>query len=121
MKLSSEGEEVVEMSLPVYCSHFLMNILSNICVEINRVSNFDLEKSCLILLYKEIATIFVNVYVHFVETWMKNSSAVSEKAAIQILFDFKFVLKVIDGGLSNTEPSLSEKISRVTSSLKSLV
>jgi hypothetical protein len=41
--LSSEGEDVVKLTLPVYASHFVISTLSNICVEINRVSNFDLE------------------------------------------------------------------------------
>jgi hypothetical protein len=44
IKLSSDGETLVETTLPVYASHYLVNILSNLCVEVNRVSSFDLGK-----------------------------------------------------------------------------
>lgn len=42
----------------------------------------------------------------------------SEKGTIQLLFDFKFVIKVIQGGISDKD---SKTVAKILASLKSIV
>nr|KAJ3420376.1 Golgi transport complex subunit 1 [Polyrhizophydium stewartii] len=93
-----EGGSVLEskFSLPVHASSFVMNVLFDVCVELNRIGGYTLEKPCLRLLLLELSARILRVYSTFVTAHVE-TDGVSEKGTLQLLFDFSFLVKVIEG------------------------
>ncbi|KAJ3417294.1 Golgi transport complex subunit 1 [Chytridiales sp. JEL 0842] len=90
---SDTGEAQVEkVSLPVHASSFLMKSLLLVSKEMNRVGAYNMEKQLLKQFALDLTTRVLNTY----QAFLKETQAVSEKAYLQILFDFDFLTKVME-------------------------
>jgi hypothetical protein len=72
-------------------------------------------------LYSKIALTLIDVFGGFVQKISAEYPKASEKIAIQVLFDFKFVTKVIQGGLTESDEEAHGNIASIVSTLKSLI
>ncbi|KAI8925555.1 hypothetical protein BC831DRAFT_512430 [Entophlyctis helioformis] len=110
MTIQAQGDagDVMEskISLPVHASSFVLIVLFDVCAELNRIGSYTLEKPCLKMLLLELATRIISVYTTFVNAHIATET-VSEKGAFQLLFDFKWLMKVMEGswGISAGSPA----------------
>ncbi|CAG8557294.1 7524_t:CDS:10, partial [Funneliformis caledonium] len=89
----SEGEKI---NLPSQPSNKIMKSLFDICQELNRVGSPTLHENIIRELFTTLSlNIFENYKVFTSDT--ENFAKVTEKGAIQILFDVKFLRKVFEG------------------------
>ncbi|KAI8610181.1 hypothetical protein BC830DRAFT_1147014 [Chytriomyces sp. MP71] len=85
-----------KLKLPVHVSSFIVQSLLGVVSELNRTNGFILEKPCLKLLLQELAHRIIAAYRQFLDTVLPELK-VSDKAPIQMLFDYEFLVKVVDG------------------------
>ncbi|KAJ3199122.1 Golgi transport complex subunit 1 [Entophlyctis luteolus] len=85
-----------EMKLPVHTSSFVIQALFSLVAEINRLNGFILEKPVLKLLLTELAKRIMDSYQNFLNNVLPLANA-CDKAYLQILFDYEFLIKVVDG------------------------
>ncbi|KAH6559757.1 hypothetical protein BASA62_000151 [Batrachochytrium salamandrivorans] len=85
-----------KISLPVHVSSFVLNLLLDVCAELNRIGSYTLEKPCLKQLLLEISSRIIGVYSTFVNSDI-HGKTISEKGAFQLLFDFLLLVKVMEG------------------------
>ncbi|KAJ3341803.1 Golgi transport complex subunit 1 [Entophlyctis luteolus] len=85
-----------EMKLPVHTSSFVIQALFSLVAEINRLNGFILEKPVLKLLLTELAKRIMDTYQNFLNNVLPLANA-CDKAYLQILFDYEFLIKVVDG------------------------
>lgn len=95
--------------LPTHASEFLFKHLMELSKRFNTVIGFGLEFVCIVLsnMIKRNACFFieslcqnvVDTYAQFVSSTI--DSKVSEKGALQLFFDFRYMVKVIEGGWSS--------------------
>ncbi|KAJ1339877.1 hypothetical protein BSLG_005537 [Batrachochytrium salamandrivorans] len=81
-----------KISLPVHVSSFVLNLLLDVCAELNRIGSYTLEKPCLKQLLLEISSRIIGVYSTFVNSDI-HGKTISEKGAFQLLFDFLLLVK----------------------------
>ncbi|KAJ3193654.1 Golgi transport complex subunit 1 [Irineochytrium annulatum] len=95
IKASADGGEVEEdrISLPVHSSAFIIDGLFSLCRELNRIGGYSTSRK---LLIAGLSKVIIAAYTEFIEKDM-NIVPVSEKATLQILFDVRFLIKVIEG------------------------
>ncbi|KAJ3293419.1 Golgi transport complex subunit 1 [Rhizoclosmatium sp. JEL0117] len=77
-----------KLKLPVHVSSFVIQSLFKITSELNRLNGFILEKPCLKILLHEIAHRIVSAYRNFLDNVLPTLQKPTEKAYIQILFDY---------------------------------
>ncbi|KAK6099169.1 hypothetical protein MT418_000619 [Batrachochytrium dendrobatidis] len=107
MTIHAQGEtgDAMEskMCLPVHASPFVLNILWNVCAELNRTGSYTLEKPCLRFLLLELSNRIIQVYSTFV-TSEAHVERISEKGAFQLLFDFLLLVKFMEGSWKADTP-----------------
>ncbi|TPX44055.1 hypothetical protein SeLEV6574_g04745 [Synchytrium endobioticum] len=91
------GESIEEkVSLPVFASHFLVEALWIATKEINRIAGVSLDKAVLRNLLLELSGRILQAYAGFCAADLQTDD-VSDKAAMQILFDLRYLCKVLGG------------------------
>ena len=115
VSVSAQGEkgDVLEgkISLPVNASSFVINILFDVCSELNRIGGYTLERPCLTLLLVELSRRIINIYTTFIKKDLP-TKRVSEKGAFQLLFDFRLMVKIMEGSWSGLTNSKGEQDAR---------
>ncbi|CAG8451705.1 3524_t:CDS:10, partial [Ambispora leptoticha] len=95
-KSNGEVEESEKLRLPSQPSSILMNCLFNVCQEINRIGSPTLNKTIIRNLLKSLSKAIFALYESFINN-PEQFKNVSEKGAIQMLYDVKFLNKVFEG------------------------
>ncbi|KAJ3088095.1 Golgi transport complex subunit 1 [Quaeritorhiza haematococci] len=105
---SKEQNQPMQIGLPVQASPFLVNALTDVVGDLNRVAAYSMEKPILESLLASLASAALAVYTDFCNKFLPNpheqerthstasSMIVSEKGAMQLLFDVRFLAKVFD-------------------------
>ncbi|KAI9332678.1 hypothetical protein BDR26DRAFT_921664 [Obelidium mucronatum] len=98
VSISAQTEAPEDMiKLPVHASSFIVQSLFLVSSELNRLNGFILEKPCLKVLMHELAHRIVKVYQNFLDKVLPSIPNPSDKSYLQILFDYDFLIKVVDG------------------------
>ncbi|KAJ3259752.1 Golgi transport complex subunit 1 [Chytriomyces hyalinus] len=85
-----------QLKFPVHVSSFVIQALLAVASQSNKYNGFLLEKPCLKLLLQEMAQRIVASYRRFLDSVLPELNA-SDKAYVQILFDYEYLVKVVDG------------------------
>ncbi|CAG8458901.1 849_t:CDS:10 [Diversispora eburnea] len=92
---STEGVEAEKIKLPSQPSSSIMKFLFNICREINIVGSPTLHEAIIKDLVKQIYITIFDLYNNLTSN-EEQFSKISEKGAIQVLYDIKFLRKVFE-------------------------
>ncbi|CAG8657312.1 19794_t:CDS:2, partial [Racocetra persica] len=95
MQDAEQGQEGNKMKLPSQPSNIIMKCLFDVCREINRVGSPTLHENVIKDLYTQIFLKIVELYIQFVSDTNQFTN-VSEKSAIQLLYDIKFLKKIFE-------------------------
>ncbi|CAG8817417.1 728_t:CDS:2, partial [Dentiscutata erythropus] len=104
-----QGQEGNKMRLPSQPSTTIMNCLFNACQEINRVGSPTLHENVIKDLYTQIFIKFLDLYTQFVSDTAQFTN-VSEKSAIQLLYDIKFLKKIFESCWSSNMVDVEDDI-----------
>ncbi|KAI9020495.1 hypothetical protein DFJ74DRAFT_129474 [Hyaloraphidium curvatum] len=80
------------ISLPVQASAPIVDVFFRVCQDMNRIGGHLLEKSTLQRLLSSLSRSFEATFARFVSDF---ADAISDKGALQLLFDLSFVSKVL--------------------------
>ncbi|CAB4377678.1 unnamed protein product [Rhizophagus irregularis] len=101
-KANSSDNEGAKITLPSQSSNELLRCLYDICKELNRIGSPTLHEDIIKDFFAELSLKIIEKYNSFTldeESFTK----VSEKGAIQLLFDIKFLRKVFEGCWSSDQ------------------
>ncbi|KAJ3386695.1 Golgi transport complex subunit 1 [Lobulomyces angularis] len=87
-----------QIILPCHCSEFLLQDLFSLLRNFNSAVGFGMEMNVLTFFIKSFGAVIINVYKSYLEE-AKENDLLSEKGALQLLFDYKYLMKVVEGGL----------------------
>ncbi|KAJ3139409.1 Golgi transport complex subunit 1 [Physocladia obscura] len=88
--------EEEKLRMPAQASNFVVHNLFSLVIELNNLNGCIIEKPILKILISELANRVINVYQKFLNDVLPSLEA-SEKSFLQILFDYEFLIKVVDG------------------------
>ncbi|KAK6945628.1 hypothetical protein RJ641_013172 [Dillenia turbinata] len=105
---SSESPSEMKISLPSTPSLYVTSFLFQACEEIHQVGGHVLDKLILQKFASKLLDKVIDIYSDFLSTKDSRGSQLSEKGALQVLLDFRFIADVLCGGDIN----INEEVSR---------
>ncbi|KAJ3330642.1 Golgi transport complex subunit 1 [Blyttiomyces sp. JEL0837] len=98
LRTKSDSGEVQDdiLKLPVHASRFVIQSLFTVADNLNRVSGYSIENASLNALVTRLREITFRIYDKFCDS-LNQADAMSEKAYVQIVFDFNYLCKILLG------------------------
>ncbi|XP_019177977.1 PREDICTED: conserved oligomeric Golgi complex subunit 1 [Ipomoea nil] len=105
--LVKQDQSEIKLSLPSMPSLYITSFLFRACEEIQRVGGHVLDKPILQNFASRLLDKVIDIYGDFLSTEEAHGSQVSEKGALQVLLDLRFVADILSGGdlIENKESS----------------
>nr|GMC64902.1 conserved oligomeric Golgi complex subunit 1 [Ipomoea batatas] len=105
--LVKQDQSEIKLSLPSMPSLYITSFLFRACEEIQRVGGHVLDKPILQNFASRLLDKVIDIYEDFLSTEEAHGSQVSEKGALQVLLDLRFVADILSGGdfIANKESS----------------
>ncbi|KAK3420081.1 hypothetical protein EUGRSUZ_G00871 [Eucalyptus grandis] len=104
---SDDGQSELRMSLPFMPSLYVISFLFRACEEIHRIGGHVLDKLILQKFALQLLEKVTDIYGNYLSTEEANGSKVSDKGALQVMLDLKFVYDILSGGDSTMDEELS--------------
>ncbi|OWM87739.1 conserved oligomeric Golgi complex subunit 1 [Punica granatum] len=103
---SEDGEPELKISLPSMPSLYVISFLFRACEEIHRIGGHVLDKLILQKFALQLLERVLDMYGNYLSTREATGSEVSDKGALQIMLDVRFVYDILSGGNSNVNEDL---------------
>ncbi|XP_008796616.2 conserved oligomeric Golgi complex subunit 1-like [Phoenix dactylifera] len=116
-EVSTDGPLEMKIALPSMPSLYITSFLFQACLEIHKVGGHVLDKIILQNFASRVMEKVVAIYENFLSSTKGGEAQVSEKGALQILLDLRFIADILSGGKDsayrNTEMNAKEKSSKI--------
>ncbi|PON38302.1 Conserved oligomeric Golgi complex subunit [Parasponia andersonii] len=113
---SDDSQSEMKILLPSMPSLYIVSFLFRACEEVHRIGGHVLDRTILQKFSLSLLEKVIGIYEDFLSTREASGSQVTEKGALQVLLDLRFVADVLSGGDSILDEPL--KVPRVKTSLR---